>query len=118
MEHTNDIHAAITNALEITENFLLINLPNELFIINRLRLMFGKISGKYRVNLSSKDRHRWFFTQRNVNDLVMQLQLDVSKVRIIPFYQNTRVLGKVFYLLRPVMSHSLLAKSFLIIIEK
>lgn len=118
MEHTNDIQTAITNSLEITDNLLLINLPNELFIINQIKLMFGSISGKYKVNLSSKDRHRWFFTQRNVEDLVEQLNLNASKVTIIPFYQKSRVLGKIFYLLSPVISHSLLAKSFLIIIEK
>ncbi len=89
LEHTNDIDGAIRELLRITNDGFIINLPNELYFRYRLRLLFGKISNKFKVNFDTLDRHRWFFTLENVKRLREQSALKDTQCNIFPFYQKS-----------------------------
>lgn len=87
IEHTDDIFQTIRELRRVTKSFYIINIPNELHYLARLRLMLGLVSGKYKIDKSSKDRHRWFFTLENVELLLEQSSLAGDRTRVIAFYR-------------------------------
>lgn len=118
LEHTNDINNAINELLRVCRGTFVINLPNELTLLYRVRLLFGKISGKFVVNLRSLDRHRWFFTLENVEQLIAQTSLRNHEIDLIAFYRKGGLLSKVNIMLGMLGFHSLGAHSFIIIGRK
>ena len=118
LEHTNDINNAINELLRVCRGTFVINLPNELTLLYRLRLLFGKISGKYVVNLSSLDRHRWFFNLENVEQLITQSSLRNHELDLIAFYRKGGLLSKLNRMLGIFGFHSIGAHSFIIIGRK
>ena len=115
LEHTNDIQSAINNMLNICNKSFVINLPNELFVIYRLKLLFGKISGKFSINLDTEDRHRWFFTKQNVEKLISQTSIANHETSTFAFYRTSGLLGKITCIFSFFGLHSLGANSFIII---
>ena len=115
LEHTNDIDGAIHELLRVSKRGFIINLPNELYFRYRLRLLFGKISNKFKVNLDTSDRHRWFFTFENVKRLKEQSALKDTQCTIYPFYQKSFRSGTIASVLRFFGLHSLAANSFFIV---
>lgn len=115
LEHTNDIDGAIRELLRVSKGGFIINLPNELYFRYRLRLLFGKTSNKFKVNLDTLDRHRWFFTLENVERLKEQSALKDTQCAIYPFYQKSFWSGSIASVLRFLGFHSLAANSFFIV---
>lgn len=118
LEHTNDIDSAIRELLRVTKGCFIINLPNELYFRYRLRFLFGEISNKFKVNLDTLDRHRWFFTLENVKRLKTQSALKDTQCAIYPFYQKSFRSGSLATVLRFFGLHSLGANSFFIVGKK
>jgi 2-polyprenyl-3-methyl-5-hydroxy-6-metoxy-1,4-benzoquinol methylase len=118
LEHTNDINNAINELLRVCRGTFVINLPNELTLLYRFRLLFGQISGKYLVNLSSLDRHRWFFNLENVEQLITQSNLRNHELDLIAFYRKGGLLSKLNRMLGLLGLHSIGAHSFIIIGRK
>ena len=118
LEHTNDINKALSEMLRICGGTFIINLPNELTLLYRLRLLFGRISGKFLVNLSSLDRHRWFFTLQNVERFLTQTDLRNHEIELVAFYIQGGLLSRFNRLLGMLGFHSLGAHSFMIIGRK
>lgn len=118
LEHTNDINNAINELLRVCRGTFVINLPNELTLLYRFRLLFGKISGKFAVNLSSLDRHRWFFNLENVEQLISQSSLRNHELELIAFYREGGLLSKLNRMLGMLGCHSIGAHSFIIIGRK
>lgn len=115
LEHTNDIEKSICECLKICRGNYVFNLPNELWLPFRIRLMRGLVSGKFHVNLSNSDRHRWFFFEENVKKLAMQSAMKNTDYEIVALYKKTRVWGRLLWLLSYLGLHSLGASSFLIV---
>lgn len=118
LEHTNNIDSAIQELLRVTKGHFIINLPNELYFRYRLRFLFGSISNKFKVNLDTLDRHRWFFTLENVKRLKKQSALRDTQCAIYPFYQKSLRSGSIATVLRFLGLHSLGANSFFVIGNK
>lgn len=120
LEHTNKIEKAITEIRRVTRHTYIINLPNELSLIPRFKLLFGVISGKFKINLKSADRHRWFFNLENVRLLIEQTELSSDDVQVFALYRKRKnflshFLFRVGYFLR---MDSLFAHSFVIMGKK
>jgi hypothetical protein len=118
LEHTDDIEKSTIELLRICNGEFIINLPNELFLLYRLRLLFGIVSGKFQINFDSSDRHRWFFTADNVHRYTQSHLFDDYDVRVFAYYQQSRVLGYLCRLLGLLGMHSLGALSFIVIGKK
>jgi len=63
LEHINDVHSAFDEICRVSNEYVVITLPNIFEIKTRLRILFGgKISDKYEIKPNSQiDRHRWIF---------------------------------------------------------
>lgn len=118
LEHTNDIAHALGELLRICRGTFVINLPNELTLLARLRLLSGRISGKFQINLDSLDRHRWFFTLANVENFIEQTDLRTCEIELIAFYREGGWLARINWLFGIMGFHSLGAHSFIIIGRK
>ena len=118
LEHTNDIEASLAHVRALTKSLYIINLPNELSIFPRLRLLFGVLAGKFKVDLANLDRHRWFFTADNVDRFVAQTNIECELDAIFCFYRRNKYLFPIFKFAAVLKLHSLFATSFLLICKK
>jgi len=118
LEHTNDLERSTHNLLQMCKDRYIINLPNELWILYRFRLLLGIISGKFSIDLSNKDRHRWFFTIENVEQFIAQTPINETNYEVFAFYKKGRVLGRIAKYLSFLGLHGLLAHSFIIVGRK
>lgn len=118
LEHTDNIEKAISEMLRICSGTFVINLPNEIFLLYRIRLFFGILSGKFLVNLNSKDRHRWFFTLENVKALIDQSELAKYDKTLIALYKKGGLVSFVCRIFGFLGFHSVGAHSFIILGNK
>ena len=118
LEHTDDIERSTSELLRICSGEFIINLPNELFILYRLRLLFGIVSGKFQINFDTTDRHRWFFTADNVDRFVQSHLFSDCDTQVFAYYQKSRILGFICRFLGVLGLHSLGALSFIVIGRK
>lgn len=115
LEHTDDINSATNNLIKMTNRDFIINLPNELWLGYRIKLMMGKISGKFQINLATKDRHRWFFTADNVKRYIDQTCIAKCEYECFAFYRKSRLIGRFCKMLSFLGAHGLFAHSFIIV---
>lgn len=115
LEHTDDINSATNNLINMTDRDFIINLPNELWLGYRIKLMMGKISGKFQVNLASKDRHRWFFTAANVKNYITQTRIAECEYECFAFYRKSPFIGRFGKMLSFLGAHGIFAQSFIIV---
>jgi hypothetical protein len=118
LEHTNNIEKSTQELLRICERRFIINLPNELWILYRWRMMFGRISGKFRLDFTTTDRHRWFFTLDNVTRYMESGLFEDWNVNLVAFYQKSRFIGPVCWFLGLFGLNSVGAISFMLIGSK
>jgi SAM-dependent methyltransferase len=60
LEHLNDPHAALDEAMRVARSAVVVLLPNVLTLLLRLRILTGRLPDKYRFGpQGSLDRHRW-----------------------------------------------------------
>jgi SAM-dependent methyltransferase len=64
LEHTDDIHKAISELFRVSRRFVVLLLPNGYELTARLKFLLGRpISGKYVLPVEApSDRHRWLFS--------------------------------------------------------
>jgi len=74
LEHTDDIHHALSELCRVAKNHIIITLPNAYEITNRVKLLFGKKLSKYGLPPQKPDdRHRWFFSHWEAVQFIRQL---------------------------------------------
>lgn len=61
IEHVDQPHALMEKLIGLTENYLLVSLPNVFDLTHKFQFVFGNtLGGKYKFGLEdSLDRHRW-----------------------------------------------------------
>jgi SAM-dependent methyltransferase len=60
LEHLNNPHAALDEAMRVARSAVVVLLPNVLTLLLRLRILAGHLPAKYKFGPhASLDRHRW-----------------------------------------------------------
>ncbi len=119
LEHTNNIDKVVSELRRVSKGYL-INLPNEISFWYRIKLLFGVVSKKFLIDLSSLDRHRWFFNLDNVARLVDQTDLKNDKTSILALYRTKKnIISRIIFSIGYYLGlHSLFAHSFIILGKK
>jgi len=97
LEHLNDPYSTFDELSRISNKFIIISLPNNYYIWERLRIMRGMKPNKYYglpISFPS-DRHKWFF---NIYDATEFIKVNARSagfrvVREFPFYKTDGIYG-------------------------
>jgi hypothetical protein len=120
LEHCDDIFFAFQELYRTSSKYIVINLPNELHVCHRIKFLFGRTPGNFKLNPDGYgDRHRWFFTWDNCAEFVKHVNKNFPvTVRIYSLPKNPRSLFPRIILSPFRNSKSLGAWSYLLLIEK
>ena len=103
LEHLENAHLLLQEALRVTKRRLIVSLPNMYYLKFRWNFLLGNgVSGKYSFPPSPiRDRHRWLLSYREAEEFILEncKNLEVSTFAIVPERGRTK------YLVEPVQNY-------------
>jgi len=96
IEHLENAHFALQEALRIARKAVFVSLPNMYYIKFRWNYMNGRLSGKYDFPTEPiTDRHRWILSYTEAEDFINfnTKDLQVTAKKIIPERGRTKLIA-------------------------
>jgi len=123
LEHLNNAHEIFDELVRVSRKFILLSLPNNFYLWERIRVMRGvRPNDKYGLLPNPpEDWHKWFF---NINDAIkfISYRSKINRCRIkkkFPFYKTDGKLGLVRTLFKKFgLFSNLFAMSYWALLER
>ena len=123
LEHLNNAHEIFDELARVSRKFILLSLPNNFYLWERIRIMRGTIpNNKYGLPSNPpEDRHKWFFNLNNATKFI-SYKSKINGFRIkkeFPFYKTDGKLGLIRTLFKKFsLFPNLFAMSYWALLER